>query len=330
MYNANFYRAAFKVGAIFEKAKFMLPGSADFKEVEFGRMAVFDEAEFLDVDFKGATFRTGGYATFRKAIFNNVADFHAIEFHGEYLTFRDAKFALPAIQEHACRRAKNVLASVGDRNEEEFHFYREMEAKRKQKGIQCDIFRVREWSQTDIEEKVNKRPFLFNVFKFILTDEITRMGMKEPLVHSSQKGRLSKLKQPIVDKLLQFERALGDTQRIEHINERSFIYNLFEFIFSDESKKKEMVNPFLRSTQKGRLSKIKYLSAYYIGIFLYTPGKYKQDKMVSALIYSTRNKKWADLKNFFYTMCLSIYSSKRFLDMAFIPIGYLSGGLLSL
>jgi hypothetical protein len=37
--------------------------------------------------------------------------------------------------EEACRRAKNVLSKAGNRDEEEYHFYREMEAKRIQKGI---------------------------------------------------------------------------------------------------------------------------------------------------------------------------------------------------
>jgi hypothetical protein len=55
------------------------------------------------------------------------------QFTGDILTFRNAIFADPKSQEDACRRAKNVLQRAGDREEEGYHFYREMEAKRKQK-----------------------------------------------------------------------------------------------------------------------------------------------------------------------------------------------------
>jgi hypothetical protein len=67
------------------------------------------------------------------ATFSGDAEFGGAKFEGDVLTFRDATFLLAKSQEEACRRAKNVLAKAGNREEEEYHFYREMEGKRKQK-----------------------------------------------------------------------------------------------------------------------------------------------------------------------------------------------------
>jgi hypothetical protein len=83
--------------------------------------ARFEETTFNEnAEFNGVTF--GGYAGFARATFN-----------GEILTFRNAKFAKPTSQEEACRRAKNGLEKNGNREDAGYHFYREMDGKRKQK-----------------------------------------------------------------------------------------------------------------------------------------------------------------------------------------------------
>jgi hypothetical protein len=87
----------------------------------------------MNAFFSGATF--SGDADFSKATFSEHALINRAKFPGDFLTFRNAVFAKPHTQEEACRRAKNVLAKAGNRDEEEYHFYREMEAKRIQKGI---------------------------------------------------------------------------------------------------------------------------------------------------------------------------------------------------
>ena len=120
-------------------------GYADFRFSTFNKDAWFREATFSEegADFEGAIFGTAyfigatfkGIAYFDSAIFNEEVCFEGAKFEGDVLTFRDATFIRANSQEKACRRAKNVLAKAGNRDEEEYHFYREMEAKRIQKGI---------------------------------------------------------------------------------------------------------------------------------------------------------------------------------------------------
>jgi hypothetical protein len=173
--SANFSRAMFRMEADFHVATFsglvsfsettingfakfggaLFNGFAQFSGATFGWLSEFSRATFVHVDFGGATFSTDAFfrgttfkgsaifdeATFaRDAFFNGTtfrrsASFGGAKFAGDVLTFRDSVFNLPESQEEACRRAKNVLAKAGNRDEEEYHFYREMEAKRIQKGF---------------------------------------------------------------------------------------------------------------------------------------------------------------------------------------------------
>jgi hypothetical protein len=48
-------------------------------------------------------------------------------------SFKKAKFKYPKAQEEACRTARITQERIGDRVEADYHFYREMEAKRKHK-----------------------------------------------------------------------------------------------------------------------------------------------------------------------------------------------------
>jgi uncharacterized protein YjbI with pentapeptide repeats len=130
--DASFAMVTFEGSAKLEHVTFS--EDAGFEMASFKRDARFDRATFKEhVWFGGATFSS--YAGFEGTTFNSIAGFVGVKFEGEGLTFRDATFTHAQSQEEACRRAKNVLAKAGNREEEEYHFYREMEAKRKQKGI---------------------------------------------------------------------------------------------------------------------------------------------------------------------------------------------------
>ena len=161
---ANFSDATFCGYTHFDDATF--GGSADFSRAFFGAVADFSGNTFsMDAGFSGALFRgdadfwcasfgmdanfscatISGDASFKRTTFSMNAnfskaafmdsDFSGAKFVGDVLTFRDAVFSKPKSQEEACRRAKNVLAKAGNRDDEEYHFYHEMEAKRIQKGI---------------------------------------------------------------------------------------------------------------------------------------------------------------------------------------------------
>ncbi len=134
----KFNRGAYFKGAIFRER-------ADFSYADFIEDALFNQGFFSEyASFDGVFFSEDAlfnqgffseYASFDGAFFSEDVLFNGAKFEGDVLTFRDATFILAKSQEEACRRAKNVLSKAGNREEEEYHFYREMEAKRKQKGI---------------------------------------------------------------------------------------------------------------------------------------------------------------------------------------------------
>ena len=147
--NSTFNEYAWFDGAIF-------CGDADFDGATFSEDAGFNGAIFSeDTRFDGATFCGCAWfveATFSKitsffeatfsrktsffeATFSSRAWFLEARFEGDALTFQNATFFFPDSMEEACRRAKNVLEKNGNREEAGYHFYREMEAKRIQKGI---------------------------------------------------------------------------------------------------------------------------------------------------------------------------------------------------
>jgi uncharacterized protein YjbI with pentapeptide repeats len=151
---AKFYEATFNEYAGFEKATFSWPAGfygatfseyAEFEKAIFGGFAVFEKATFRRYAgfekatfggpawFNGATF--SGDALFKEATFNEDVEFGGAKFEGDVSTFRNATFFFPRSMEEACRKAKNALAKAGNREEEEYHFYREMEAKQILKGI---------------------------------------------------------------------------------------------------------------------------------------------------------------------------------------------------
>ena len=126
--NAQFLATQFH-SANFKSAKFN--GNASFEDSSFGG-ASFSESIFKDTaDFRGATFN--GQTDFSRVKFDKEAWFMNVRFNGESLSFRGTKFSKADDQENVCRKAKNLFERNGDREEAGYHFYREMEGKRKQK-----------------------------------------------------------------------------------------------------------------------------------------------------------------------------------------------------
>lgn len=129
---ARFDGATFKEAASFGEASFSK--DTNFDKTRFGGFARFDEAIFIKkVWFTKVNF--GKQVWFSKSIFFDKVRFDDAKFEGDFLTFREATFIHANSQEEASRRAKNILSKAGNREEEEYHFYKEMEAKRKQRGI---------------------------------------------------------------------------------------------------------------------------------------------------------------------------------------------------
>jgi len=112
--NSNFEKYAGFLGALFRI-------KANFQKAIFLSNATFMDAKFL----KGADFSN--------VIFHGIASFMDTQFEGETLSFKDTAFSRAKDQEVACLKAKRLLDDNGKREEAGYHFYREMEAKRRQK-----------------------------------------------------------------------------------------------------------------------------------------------------------------------------------------------------
>jgi uncharacterized protein YjbI with pentapeptide repeats len=208
VYHGLFTGATFKGGVLFTRAQFddeadftgaKFESDALFGNTMFSRYANFSETKFKGVyfnratfkedtifcgamfryeaDFTGATFK--GNSTFVGAIFRGNAKFSRAEFEGNLLTFRNSTFNIAKYQEVACRKAKNVLAKAGNRDEEGYHFFQEMKAKRIQKGIRGN-------SGHGLGDCLKTRPWSFwkfikhDVLEYILIQIIFRYGTSPP------------------------------------------------------------------------------------------------------------------------------------------------------
>ncbi|MGV8144295.1 MAG: pentapeptide repeat-containing protein [Methanothermobacter sp.] len=115
--------------AWFEKAK--IGGESSFNEVVIGSSLSFKEAciegntSFYDAEIAGD-------AWFDNAEIKGDVWFDYIEIKGG-LSFKNTAFRRIKSQEKACRKAKTVWEKLGDREKSDYHFYREMESKRRQK-----------------------------------------------------------------------------------------------------------------------------------------------------------------------------------------------------
>jgi uncharacterized protein YjbI with pentapeptide repeats len=146
--NASFEGAKIEEDAMFEGAK--IGGGAGFEGAEIGRDVLFDKAEIVgsawfegakigrDTSFEGA--KISRDAWFEGAKIGRDVWFDLLEIKGT-LSFKDAKFEKNEAQEESCRKAKRTWENVGNRIEVDYYFYREMEAKRKQKYL---IFSLKE------------------------------------------------------------------------------------------------------------------------------------------------------------------------------------------
>ena len=136
--DALFGGAKIDGSALFDEAE--IGRDARFDEAKIGRDARFDEAEIgRDALFGGA--KIDGSALFDEAEIGRDASFHLTEIKGK-LNFKNAKFRIPNAQELACRKAKRICEGLGDRTEVDYYFYREMEAKRKQKNLIIRLLEV--------------------------------------------------------------------------------------------------------------------------------------------------------------------------------------------
>ena len=106
------------------------------------------------------------------------ARFDRAKFEGETVQFLDTTFILPKSQEVACRKAKNVQAKAGNRDLEEYHFYREMEAKRKQKGLMIGDFSYKPLQNLKVENLyIIKRMVCYNLFEYVFVQKIFGYGV---------------------------------------------------------------------------------------------------------------------------------------------------------
>ncbi len=107
-------------------------GEASFNHCYLGGSISFNKSRIDEnVSFYGSTIE--GNAWFEDAYLGGSTWFDLAEIRGA-LCFRGTRFKYIKSQERACRSAKILWEKLGDRGKADYHFYREMEAKRKQKG----------------------------------------------------------------------------------------------------------------------------------------------------------------------------------------------------
>ena len=150
--DANFYGAIIGGDAWFDRA--VIGGNAQFSTATGGRLICFDEAKirgsvlfnratikglitFAEATIKGDVHfvqtRVGGHAKFFGATIKGDALFWPTDI--SFLTFFDAVFYNMGAQKEACRAARITQEKAGDRSSADYHFYREMVAKRKLKYL---------------------------------------------------------------------------------------------------------------------------------------------------------------------------------------------------
>lgn len=115
-------------------SKAILHGNVRFNKATISESVHFDEAiQCGHIYFDGASLKSN--VSFDRASINGSGislDFEKIDGN---LSFKKTKFKDPKYQEKSCRRARRTNANTGSRDDEDYHFFREMEAKRKQKKL---------------------------------------------------------------------------------------------------------------------------------------------------------------------------------------------------
>jgi hypothetical protein len=120
-----------KIGKYAWFEKFTVHGEASFNHTQIGSSVSFKRAEIKEnISFYGA--QIGGNAWFNHAKIGGDAWFDLVEIKGG-LNFKNTIFKDLKGKERAFRSAKIIWERLGDRERADYHFYHEMEAKRKQK-----------------------------------------------------------------------------------------------------------------------------------------------------------------------------------------------------
>nr|CBH37559.1 hypothetical membrane protein, ion channel family [uncultured archaeon] len=124
----SFAEAKIGVCALFEGAEI---DWVWFWGVKISGTVRFIGAKIGHVYFNYATI--GGNARFEEAEIRGMVGFERAEIKKK-LIFKNTKFRIPMAQEEACRKAKIICENLGNRADVDYYFYREMEARRKQKN----------------------------------------------------------------------------------------------------------------------------------------------------------------------------------------------------
>ncbi|MGF7118536.1 potassium channel family protein [Methanobacterium oryzae] len=138
--SVSFFRAEIGGNISFDKAKIgkyawfeglKTEGEASFNHVEINGSLSFKEAKIIEnVSFYASHIE--GHAWFDNAYIGGNTWFDFTEIKGG-LSFKNTNFRSLKGQEKAFRNAKIIWERLGDRENADYHFYHEMEAKRKQK-----------------------------------------------------------------------------------------------------------------------------------------------------------------------------------------------------
>lgn len=106
-------------------------GGVRFNKAEIGEEIVFEGAEINEY-ILFTEVKINGDIALDNAKIDGIADFYLTEIKGE-LKCKYTKFRSFQSQEVTCRKAKKIYEELGNREESDYYFYREMEARRKQK-----------------------------------------------------------------------------------------------------------------------------------------------------------------------------------------------------
>ncbi|HOT07984.1 MAG TPA: pentapeptide repeat-containing protein [Methanotrichaceae archaeon] len=163
--DADFSGSTFRGDAHFSRSIFSV--NADFKFCRFNGEAVFNGSAFgNNADFMGSRFR--GDAHFYGSIFNGDADFKRCSFNGERLDFRGSRFDRLQDQEFPCRRAKQLAQNLGDKEEADNYYYREMEGRRiRLQEEEADKWEMSFPIQRTIELNTDAKRDLFDKYRYV-------------------------------------------------------------------------------------------------------------------------------------------------------------------
>ena len=158
---ADFTEVKFKGDAIFSAAQML--GKASFLLSKFYMNAYFIETNFGNsLDFNGSKFKKHAifngshfngkssfwdsqfyrYALFEKSVFNSDFLLDGARFKEEILDLKGARFEDSKSREVSCRLAKKFSENNGDRENADYYFFQEMDARRQRKPCYIQVFEI--------------------------------------------------------------------------------------------------------------------------------------------------------------------------------------------